>query len=157
MPPPSHVFFGGDLGTLRPGTFKLAFLAGGPPMPSTWEFYNGKNHHKIQQVRGGRVDGSWNTWRCCFFWTKKEIHIRCQMKLQYLHLPWALRKQNRIRKTKDTKNKRASHILGGEKRPFLHGLVHSQWSTIAKHQTAFFIIALSKWFMVDKSRVQSIS
>jgi len=31
IPPP------GDLGTLRPATFKLAFLAGGPPMPSTWE------------------------------------------------------------------------------------------------------------------------
>lgn len=102
--------------------------------------------------KSGRVDGSWNTWRWCFFWaTKKEIHIRCRMKLQYLHLRHS-EKQNRIRKTKE---QAISWVE--KKQPFLHGLVHSQWSTIAKHRTALMIIAFSMWFMVDKSRVQSIS
>ena len=43
-------FFGGFfLGTLRPPTFKLAFLAGGPPMPSTWEW---KQRKKSSQDSG---------------------------------------------------------------------------------------------------------
>lgn len=123
MPPSIARFFGGFfLGTLRLATFKLAFLAGGPPMPNTWEW----NQRKIiTRFRSGvgfsvRTLAEWMEvgipGDVVFFWaTKKEIRIRCQMKLQYLHLAWALRKANRIRKTKNTKIKRASNILGGEK------------------------------------------
>ncbi len=47
--------------TLRPVTFKLAFLAGGPPMPSTWEFSTNhgpsteSHHHKIPDSGSGVV------------------------------------------------------------------------------------------------------
>ena len=65
-------------------------------------------------------------------------------------------KQIVYEKQKIRKSKEQAISWVEKKQPFLHGLIHSQWSTIAKHRTAFLIIAFSKWFMVDKSGAISI-